>query len=125
MGSIVLLVAIRLRMICYANTHRSIAMTIQTMLAHLFNIGFSQAAIAESCGSTQATICRIAKGASARYETGKLIEAIYLDSISLETGAVTGAQAPQTLNQKIRPISPTDQSADDAGNLYSTQQATA
>ena len=31
------------------------------------------------------------------------------------------AEALPTLNQKIRPISPVDQSADDAGNLYSIQ----
>lgn len=35
------------------------------------------------------------------------------------------AEALPTLNQKIRPISPADQSSDGAGVLYSAKQATA
>ena len=48
------------------------------MLARLFQLGLSQAEIAELCDSTQPTISRAANGAMVRYELGKAIEEIYL-----------------------------------------------
>ena len=53
-------------------------MTVKTMLASLFQLGLSQAEIAELCDSTQPTISRAANGAMVRYELGKAIEEIYL-----------------------------------------------
>ena len=53
-------------------------MTVKSMLASLFQLGLSQAEIAEICDSTQPTISRAANGAMVRYELGKAIEEIYL-----------------------------------------------
>ncbi len=61
---IVLLAAIRIRMIYYANIHSGANMTIQTMLLYLFNFGMSQTEIASAGGSTQPTISRAAKGSA-------------------------------------------------------------
>lgn len=52
-------------------------MTITEMLAELAAQGWSQARIAEKCGTTQPTIFRITKGGGARYEVGKAIEALH------------------------------------------------
>lgn len=49
-------------------------MTIQEMLQHLIDLGFSQRAIADRVGVTQPTIYRATKGAAVRYEVGKAIE---------------------------------------------------
>ena len=70
--------AIRFRMISYENNHRDSAVTVKSMLASLFQLGLSQAEIAEICDSTQPTISRAANGAMVRYELGKAIEEIYL-----------------------------------------------
>ncbi len=53
-------------------------MTVKSMLESLFQLGLSQAEIAEMCKSTQPTISRAANGAMVRYELGKEIEAIFL-----------------------------------------------
>lgn len=53
-------------------------MTVKSMLASLFQLGLSQAEIAELCDSTQPTISRAANGAMVRYDLGKAIEEIYL-----------------------------------------------
>ena len=53
-------------------------MTVKSMLARLFQLGLSQAEIAELCDSTQPTISRAANGAMVRYDLGKAIEKIYL-----------------------------------------------
>ena len=58
-------------------------MTVKSMLASLFQLGLSQAEIAEICESTQPTISRAANGAMVRYELGKAIEAIFLKEMSL------------------------------------------
>lgn len=52
-------------------------MTVQEMLNRLFQLGLSQAEIAEKCDSTQPTISRAANGAQVRYELGKAIEELY------------------------------------------------
>lgn len=52
-------------------------MTVPEMLNRLFQLGLSQAEIAEKCDSTQPTISRAAKGAQVRYELGKAIEELY------------------------------------------------
>lgn len=52
-------------------------MTITEMLAELAEQGWSQARIAEKCGTTQPTIFRITKGSGARYEVGKAIELLH------------------------------------------------
>lgn len=52
-------------------------MTITQMLADLAEQGWSQARIAEQCGTTQTTIFRITKGGDTRYEVGKAIEALH------------------------------------------------
>lgn len=50
-------------------------MTVQMMLARLFQLGLSQAQIAKDCDTTQPTISRAANtGADVRYELGKSIE---------------------------------------------------
>jgi len=49
-------------------------MTIAEMLSELAREGWSQARIAEQCGTTQPTIFRITKGGDPRYEVGKAIE---------------------------------------------------
>ncbi|WP_238938734.1 helix-turn-helix domain-containing protein [Pseudomonas typographi] len=51
-------------------------MTVQEMLSRLFQLGLSQAEIAESCDTTQPTISRAANGAMVRYELGKAIETL-------------------------------------------------
>ena len=53
-------------------------MTVKSMLASLFQLGLSQAEIAEMCESTQPTISRASNGSMVRYELGKAIEEIYL-----------------------------------------------
>lgn len=65
-------------MICYEDNHRDSAVNVKSMLASLFQLGLSQAEIAEICDSTQPTISRAANGAMVRYELGKAIEEIYL-----------------------------------------------
>jgi transcriptional regulator len=52
-------------------------MTIAEMLADLADQGWSQARIAEQCGTTQPTIFRITKGGDTRYEVGKAIETLH------------------------------------------------
>lgn len=52
-------------------------MTITQMLAELADKGWSQARIAQHCGTTQPTIFRITKGGDTRYEVGKAIEALH------------------------------------------------
>lgn len=52
-------------------------MTITRMLADLAEQGWSQARIAEHCGTTQPTIFRITKGGDTRYEVGKAIESLH------------------------------------------------
>lgn len=56
-------------------------MTVQEMLSSLFAHGFSQKAVADRTGTTQPTIHRASKGAGVKYETGKAVEALYLESI--------------------------------------------
>lgn len=56
-------------------------MSIQEMLSALFAKGLSQKAVAEKVGTTQPTIHRAAKGAGIAYETGKAIEALYVEEI--------------------------------------------
>ena len=65
-------------MISYEINHRDSVVTVKSMLASLFQLGLSQAEIAEICDSTQPTISRAANGAMVRYELGKAIEEIYL-----------------------------------------------
>ena len=65
-------------MISYEIDHRDSVVTVKSMLASLFQLGLSQAEIAEICDSTQPTISRAANGAMVRYELGKAIEEIYL-----------------------------------------------
>lgn len=55
-------------------------MTVQEMLNSLFEYGFSQKAVADRVGTTQPTIHRASKGADVRYETGKAIEALLLET---------------------------------------------
>ena len=55
-------------------------MTVQEMLNSLFAYGFSQKAVADRVGTTQPTIHRASKGAGVRYETGKAIEALLLET---------------------------------------------
>jgi predicted XRE-type DNA-binding protein len=57
-------------------------MTVQEMLNGLFQLGLSQAEVAEKCDSTQPTISRAANGAQVRYELGKAIEELYRASTS-------------------------------------------
>lgn len=52
-------------------------MTILEMLNDLSAWNWSQARIAEQCGTTQPTIFRITKGSDTRYEVGKAIEALH------------------------------------------------
>ncbi|MCF5806366.1 helix-turn-helix domain-containing protein [Pseudomonas tremae] len=52
-------------------------MTISQMLADLTEQGWTQARIAEHCGTTQPTIFRITKGGDTRYEVGKAIETLH------------------------------------------------
>ncbi|MFJ2982232.1 MULTISPECIES: helix-turn-helix domain-containing protein [unclassified Pseudomonas] len=47
------------------------------MLSDLTSKGWSQAKIAERCGTTQTTIFRATKGSDPRYEVGKAIEALH------------------------------------------------
>lgn len=49
-------------------------MTVQEMLNRLFQLGLSQADVAEQCDTTQPTISRAANGAAVRYDLGKSIE---------------------------------------------------
>jgi predicted XRE-type DNA-binding protein len=94
-------------MIYYANIHSGANMTIQAMLLYLFEFGMSQTEIALTCGSTQPTISRVAKGATVRYEVGKAIEALYL------------SKASSTLNANLRPNPAAHQSTESAGILSS------
>lgn len=55
-------------------------MTVQEMLNSLFAHGLSQKAVAVRTGTTQPTIHRASKGAGVRYETGKAIEALLLET---------------------------------------------
>ena len=74
------------------------------------------------------SISALAKVLKVTYEAVRQWEEVpELRQYQLErlTKGTLKASALPTLNQKIRPISAADQSADDAGNLYSTQQATA
>ena len=68
--------AMSFRMIRYANIHEETIMTVQEMLARLSELGFSQASIAEICGTTQSTLSRAATGTSVRYQVGRAIEAL-------------------------------------------------
>jgi len=51
-------------------------MSVRIMLARLLELGLSQTAIADTCGTTQPTISRAAAGASVGYELGKAIESL-------------------------------------------------
>ena len=52
-------------------------MQIQTMLAELKSMGFSQYKIAKAVKINQSTICRAKKGSRISYEHGKKIEQFY------------------------------------------------
>lgn len=51
-------------------------MTVQQMLARLFELGLSQASVAEFCDTTQPTISRAYAGSSVGYQIGKSIETL-------------------------------------------------
>ena len=69
-------------MICHEFNHRDSAVTVKSMLESLFQLGLSQAEIAEICESTQPTISRAANGSMVRYDLGKSIEAIYVRELA-------------------------------------------
>lgn len=52
-------------------------MELKDMVNVLIDSGFSQASIAQVCGTTQPTIWRAARGVDIRYSTGKEIERLY------------------------------------------------
>lgn len=52
-------------------------MQLKDMVSVLLDSGFSQASLAQACGTTQPTIWRAARGVDIRYSTGKEIERLY------------------------------------------------
>lgn len=92
-------------------------MTVQEMLNRLFQLGLSQADVAQGCDTTQPTISRASNGATVRYEVGKAIEKLLADR-EMEGG---GDQGP-TLNANLRISRIKRQTGNPSGCLSSTQQ---
>lgn len=65
-------------------------MKVQEMLKDLLELGFSQAAIAESCGTSQPNIFRVLNGQGVRYELGKAIEDFYKTAMRNESRRKAG-----------------------------------
>lgn len=93
-------------------------MTVQEMLIRLFQLGLSQADVAQGCATTQPTISRASKGATVRYEVGKAIEKLLADR---ELVLQSPEQCP-TLSANIRSITAKSQRVNTSVHSSSTQQ---
>lgn len=93
-------------------------MTVQEMLNRLFQLGLSQADVAQGCDTTQPTISRASNGATVRYEVGKAIEKLLADR---EMNRGCADQRP-TLNANLRTSRVKRQTGNPSGCLSSTSQ---
>ncbi len=93
-------------------------MTVQEMLNRLFQLGLSQADVAQGCDTTQPTISRASNGATVRYEVGKAIEKLLAD----RELTLVDAEKPPTLNANLRMSRIKRQTGNPSGYLSSTQR---
>lgn len=75
-------------------------MTVKEMLEDLLERGFSQHVIARRVGTTQPTIHRALKGSNPRYETGKGIEAMHLETQPKIAEHLEGNRLPEKLEDE-------------------------
>jgi len=57
-------------------------LTPQEMIKNLFDSGLKQTEIADETGTSQANICRIARGQIPRYDLGSAIKKLYLSQVT-------------------------------------------
>jgi putative transcriptional regulator len=90
-------------------------------------VGLTQSSLAASVALTQSAIAHYENGrrSPGLGECRRIVFALNLVGAKVSLDEVFPPESPPNLNQTIRPNPTADQSADDAGILYSAERATA